>query len=70
MSKLSGVLLMVLCLSLFGGPVANAIASSTEPTIAVDGDGKKKHKRKKHKKHGKKHKKHGKKQDEKKEDKK
>jgi len=59
MSKILGMLTMVLCLSLFGAPAVNAFASSTE-TKVEQGDGDKK--KKKGKKHGKKHKKkHGKK---------
>ena len=64
MSKILGALMMVLCLSLFGAPVANAMVSPTDATLTVDGDGK----GKKKKKHGKKHKKHGKKHGKKKKD--
>ena len=56
MSKVLSALMMVLCLSLFGAPAANAFASPADATFSVDGDGKKKGKgKKKHKKHGKKH---------------
>ena len=50
MSKILSALAVVLCLSLFGAPVASAFASSPSATVAQDGDGKKKNK----KKHGKK----------------
>ena len=70
MTKILSALAVVLCLSLFGAPVASAFASSSPATFTQDGDGKKKNKKKhgkkKHKKgakkSGKKHgKKHGKK---------
>ena len=53
MTKMLGALMVVLCLSLFGASAANAFTPAPEASVAVDGDGKKKHK--KHKKHHKKH---------------
>jgi hypothetical protein len=66
MTKFLSALAVVLCLSLFGAPVASAFAETSAATSKQDGDGKKKHKKgkkgKKGKKHAKKHgKKHGKK---------
>jgi len=57
MTKILSALAVVLCLSLFGAPVASAFASPSTATFAQDGDGKKKNK----KKNGKKHKKGAKK---------
>ncbi len=69
LTKILSALAVVLCLSLFGAPVASAFAETSAATFKLDRDGKKKHKKggKKHaKKHGKKHGKKGKKDDEKK----
>jgi len=72
MSKILSALAVVLCLSLFGAPVASAFTTSSAATSTQDGDGKKKHKKhwkKKGKKGGKKSgKKHGKKHGKKKGD--
>jgi len=57
MTKILSALAVVLCLSLFGAPVASAFASTSPASFTQDGDGKKKNK----KKHGKKHKKGAKK---------
>lgn len=73
MIKMVSALAVVLCLSLFGAPVANAFASSSPESFTQDGDGKKKNKKKHGKKKGKKGakksgKKHGKKHGKKKGD--
>jgi len=57
MTKILSAMAVVLCLSLFGAPVASAFASTSPASFTQDGDGKKKNK----KKHGKKHKKGAKK---------
>ncbi|HUR38560.1 MAG TPA: hypothetical protein VM222_03665 [Planctomycetota bacterium] len=65
MTKILSALAVVLCLSLFGAPVAGAFASASPGTFTQDGDGKKKGKKKrgkkKHQKGAKKGKKSGKK---------
>lgn len=60
MSKLLSALVVVLCLFLFGAPVASAVSASPTESVQQDGGGKKKH-GKKHKKSGKKAKKSAKK---------